>query len=408
MELPAIIAVGYSRVQGFRRLLGSINNAAYPGEGCIKLVLSLDGGADWRVVDIAKQFQFKHGTCEVIIRDRNLGVREHLLWCGDQTRKYGAVIVLEDDLVVDPHFYAYAVAAQETYGEDRQIAGIALYSPAYNEYAHLPFIPRFSGFSCYFMQVVCSWGQLWNRGQWDAFRRWYDRNGSQDAVDRCEKLPDRVKRWPESAWDKYFCAYLAACDRYFIYPYRSYTTNFNDPGGQHSRKATNRFQVPMADPLRPPDRFRFEPFPISKNRFDAFMEPEPHVIGKFFELAPSEVEIDVYGLKPLRLLRRKTFCLTTRRVTNPVKRFSLRIVPYELNLLYPDSRSGMTWMYLCRSVDVRKETIIQLHMRRFKLAAYFARLPFRSKWFFISYVADFLTIRLIWKMNPGIDKKLNP
>ena len=110
------------------------------------------------------RFRFKFGTCEVITREKNLGIREHLLWCGDQTEKYGSVILLEDDLIVDPQFYFYALAAMEMYGQSSKIAGIALYAPAFNEYARLPFMPMLSGYSCYFMKVVCSWGQLWDPG----------------------------------------------------------------------------------------------------------------------------------------------------------------------------------------------------------------------------------------------------
>lgn len=235
---PTIIVVGFSRPQALQRLLNSLNDAHYPSS--VLLLISLDGGASNAVHETVDAFEFKHGECRVLKHEQNMGLREHILWCGDQTSSCGAVIVLEDDLIVDPFFFFFACNALQAYADTPSVAGIALYSPGYNEYAGLPFEPLYNGQSSFLMAVPCSWGQLWSRGQWQAFRTWYG-EGEQSKVDTCIGLPLCVKQWPESSWKKYFAAYLVQNSLFFIYPYISYTSNCSDTGGVHIKDKTSLF-----------------------------------------------------------------------------------------------------------------------------------------------------------------------
>ena len=68
----------------------------------------------------------KYGEKIVLCHPERLGLRRHIISCGDLTEKYGAVMILEDDLYVSPDFYNYAMRALDKYGEHPQIAGIAL------------------------------------------------------------------------------------------------------------------------------------------------------------------------------------------------------------------------------------------------------------------------------------------
>ena len=97
---PAIIVPAYRRLDALSRLLNSINRAHFPDDG-VRLIISLDGGATDAVVDRARNFNFNGGSAEVIERAEQLGLREHILWCGNQAREHGSVIILEDDLVVE-------------------------------------------------------------------------------------------------------------------------------------------------------------------------------------------------------------------------------------------------------------------------------------------------------------------
>ena len=268
---PAILIPAFSRPASLHRLLVSLNNAKFPTDD-IHVVISLDGGSDYSVREIAKQFRFHHGSVEVVERQNNIGLREHILWCGDQTGCFGSVIVLEDDLLVDPWFYRFACTAIEAYGDNDSIGGFALYAPEFNELADLPFTPLSSGFTTYRMQVPCSWGQAWTAEQWQHFRAWHD-SAKPDVVDSSEHLPNVVKSWPESSWKKYYAAYLVDSMRYFIYPMRSYTTNCADPGGAHMKQGSNRYQVSLGIPDRNQESIDLHDYPSSLVSYDAFMEP---------------------------------------------------------------------------------------------------------------------------------------
>ncbi|MBI3176825.1 MAG: hypothetical protein HYZ35_02430, partial [Chloroflexi bacterium] len=111
---PAIVLSAYNRPQALERLLASLQKAAYPAEGGIPLVISIDGGKNGihpEVRNVAEQFVWPFGPKEVLCHERHLGLVGHVLFCGGLTGTYGDVIFLEDDLLVSPVFYAYATQA---------------------------------------------------------------------------------------------------------------------------------------------------------------------------------------------------------------------------------------------------------------------------------------------------------
>jgi len=105
---PAIVVVGYNRPKALERLLRSIHDADYSDYSDISLVISLDKGPS-EVRDIASSFLWRYGPKRLIIHEARLGLRSHILSCGDLSQTYRTVIILEDDLVVSPAFYDYAV-----------------------------------------------------------------------------------------------------------------------------------------------------------------------------------------------------------------------------------------------------------------------------------------------------------
>ena len=379
---PVVIVPAFSRSGALRRLLASINRAHYPTNG-VRLIISLDGGAPRDVVESAREFEFRSGSVEVIERDERLGLREHILWCGDRTEEHGAVIVLEDDLLVDPWFYEYAIHALAAHEQESTVAGIALYAPRQNDYAHLPFEPLENGLSGYLMQVPCSWGQAWTAGQWRAFREWYGQAGD-DVVDRDASIPDAVRAWPASSWKKYFVAYLSATERYFVYPYRSYTTNCSDPGGTHVSRGSDLYQVPLPDPQRD---FATPGFPAAAEHsvvYDQFMEPRIGIDFDALALTPGSVAVDLYGIKPASLLRESDYCLTTRPVEAALAGFPLSFRPLEMNIHAADGGLTDGPIRLCRSEQLQDR------------GPWFARMQsrYRLKWYFLSATISGLDLLL--------------
>jgi hypothetical protein len=328
------VIAAYKRPGSLKRLLSSLDRAHYPETG-VKLIISIDGEGDPAVITTAQHAHIKGLTVEVIIHACNLGLRNHILWCGALAEQYGAAIVLEDDLVVDPWFYTYACASLEHYGDEPGIAGLALYAQRYNDHAELPFEPFRNGYSTFFMQVGCSWGQIWSAKQWQGFKNWYN-NANESTIQNCKGLPDNVKRWSESSWKKYFNAYLVDSGTYIAYPYDSYTTNCSDSPGVHINEVNNVFQVALRSPNREPDTLRFAPFKDKEVAYDAYMEPAGSFIYNALKLAPSEVEIDLNGHKPWAMLLEKQYALTIRVLdAKETAVYPVSFRPIEMNFVYP-------------------------------------------------------------------------
>lgn len=337
IDQPTIIAIGYTRAAALTRLLESINYSDLPPS--TRLLVSLDGGASQDTVETAQEFGFDHGDKEVKLHSQNLGLRNHILWAGDQTEKYGSVIVLEDDILVDRYFYRYAVSAINKYESDKNIAGLALYSQRTNEYVNLPFEPLANNSSSYFMQVPCSWGQAWTQSQWGRFRDWYDEFSKTDKLASIE-IPDIVRVWPESSWKKYFAAYLVDKDRYFSYPYRSYTTNCSDAGGTHVKERDSYYQVAFADQGRELESIKHPKFSNDAVIYDAYLEPNPARWSTLLDVSVADVSVDIYGSKPKKLLLSRKFSLTTKKCSDHVQVFQLTFRPIEQNLFFAKPQSS--------------------------------------------------------------------
>lgn len=346
---PVIVVPAHNRSRSLSRLLRSLADADYQRPA--RLFISLEGGASDDVKRVARDFGSPMLHVEVIEHEERLGLRKHILACGDFSLQFGAVVVLEDDLFVDRYFYRYAVAALRHYAGEPAIAGIALYAPEYNEYAGLPFRPMRNGYSTYCMQVPCSWGQCWTAEQWQQFRNWYA-VGRQAAVRDTIGLPCVVKSWPESSWKKYFAAYLVHANRFFVYPYLAYSTNCSDPGGTHIKSGSAIHQVSLASQARPKPQLSFCPSVEPDVAYDAFMEPCGEGLHRQLGLGKEEVEIDCLGTKPLQLLRRKPLALTCRPVGESIQEYPRSFRPIEQNVFHPVEVADGSVLSLAESARV--------------------------------------------------------
>ena len=335
---PIIVVPAYRRAKSLARLLSSIGRAEY--DEVVPLIISLEGGASDDVKAVAESFS--SGKLRIVIAEHSerLGLRSHILECGDYSLKYGSVIVLEDDLLVDRYFYRYAQATLKNYADEKSVAGIALYAQEINEYTGLRFRPMGNGHSVYPMRVPCSSGQCWTASQWQSFLDWYKEKEQRD-IEATLELPGTVKAWPESSWKKYFAAFLVQTGRDFIYPYRSYSTNCSDPGGEHIVIGSNRHQVAMSSQSRVMESLRFCSAENEDISYDAYMEPSGTMLYNSLGLSPDEVEIDTMGVKPLSLLRRKQFVLTGRLVSQAIRWFPREYRPIEFNIVFEsEGREG--------------------------------------------------------------------
>jgi hypothetical protein len=305
--------------------------ASYPAKA--DLIISIDGRKGEEVVEVvevmevAENFKWPFGEKKLIFHDTHMGLRSHVLSCGDLVRDYDGVIVLEDDLFVSPVYYQYTLQAFDFYKDDPKIAGISLYSNAYNETAQFPFRPLADDSDVFFLQYASSWGQFWSKAGWASFREWYDNRVPEDISSG--KLPANIKLWPETSWKKYFIRYIIQHDLYFVYPRFSLSTNFGDEGSNH-RIAENLFQVPL---WMEKQNFHFKSFDESSAVYDVYYEMQA---GRLKKLAPSlaeyDFESDLYGMKSGEEPGKDLF-LSSRKCSAPIRTFGREMKPHEMNIL---------------------------------------------------------------------------
>ncbi|QJT09801.1 glycosyl transferase family 2 [Oceanidesulfovibrio marinus] len=320
---PAIVVATHNRPRSLMRVLSSLKRGI--GLDDVTLIISIDpDGADV-VLATAEAFSWEFGPKRIIAHSDHLGLRRHLLSCGDLSQEYGAVIVIEDDLFVSPWFYEYASQALGLYGADARISGVSLYAPLFNETAELGFTPLNAPYDGYFMQLPSSWGQAFTAAQWKAFKTWLAAQEGEPDI----PVPWNVEGWSQHSWKKLLLMYMLAADTYYAYPYLGLSTNFSTPGSHHFIASTH-----LQTPLRMHGGFSLPTLDESPAVYDVFGELLPE---RMTRLAPwledYDFEVDLYGKKFLNRVNSK-FLLTAKPGVAPVRTFGRSLKPHELNIAF--------------------------------------------------------------------------
>lgn len=319
----AICAIGYNRVDSLSRLLSSLNAAVYDEK--VTLIISLDRSKTLDVKTYSDEFEWKHGEKKVILQECNLGLRRHVLRCGQYMNDYGfdALVVLEDDITVSPYFYSYVKQCVILYQNDDCIAGISLYSFPINYITGYPFTPVDSEHDVYLMNCAMSWGQVWIKEKWNKFIDWYNRNDEEFSLPH---LPAPINQWPKSSWLKYHTRYCIENDLYFVYPYVSLTTNNSDPG-THNKVGHTYMQSRLQ--CLPRKAWNLPPSSKIEVRYDGFFEPK--FLYDHLHIDEEQLTINIYGTKTNSKNRYElSMNVLPYKV---VKSFGLKYKPIEANVL---------------------------------------------------------------------------
>ncbi|PNW26694.1 glycosyltransferase [Formosa algae] len=138
---PALVVVTFNRPESLKRLLDSLNNAYY-NEYNVPLIISIDYQNSIQhneVVEIAENFKWTFGKKTIINHVENLGLKKHVLKCGDLVYDYDSIIMLEDDLFVSQEFYTTTIQLLNFYKSDDRIAGVSLYTHKKNFFKYISF-----------------------------------------------------------------------------------------------------------------------------------------------------------------------------------------------------------------------------------------------------------------------------
>ena len=316
-----IVVVGYNRPDSMQRVLKSLAKAHYSYSD-VRLVISIDHGNVKEVVDTAEAFVWDFGEKIVISHPERLGLRTHILSCGDLTEKYGAVMILEDDLYVSPDYYDYAMKVLEKYGDHPKIAGISLNTKRELLESVYPFFALHNEYDIFFQQFATSWGQVWNMRMWKEFREWYDLH---PELPRHKDVPEVVLNYPKTSWAKFYQTYIVDKDKYFVYSYDSLTTNFGD-AGQHFEGASSSVQSVLFYGKKDYRMPEFE----AGIKYDIYGEMIG--LGRYVGISEKELTCDLWGRKRKEAYRR--YILSTRRLPyKVVKSYGAQLKPTELNVI---------------------------------------------------------------------------
>ena len=327
MNRYGIIAIGYNRKKSLQRLLNALAQADY-GKSEVLLIISLDYAGMSEIIEAAEKYDWKHGPKIVKAYKERQGLRRHILNCGNYMEEYrlDAVAVFEDDIYPSPAFFQYMCQAVEFYQDNRQIAGISLYTHLWNVNCEIPFQPLPSKYDVFFLQYAQSWGQIWLAEQWKEFRKWYEEHG--DAFLDAPGVPPAVSGWKDTSWLKYHIRYCVEKKKYFVYPYESLCTNFTEIG-THNQYKTALYQVPLQTDLG--KQYRFVLPEDASAVYDAFFESER--LADVLQMSSDELCVDLYGSKPQ--CGNKKYWLTTVKADLKIERtYGLALRPQELNVVF--------------------------------------------------------------------------
>lgn len=338
MKNPAIVITAFNRPRSLKRVLTSISNSEYPNSG-VDLVISIDFSKECvknrEVISIANAFNWEFGDKKVFVQDNNLGLRDHILKCGDLLLDtFDSIILFEDDIFASPYFYEYVLESLKLFHDDDNVCGISLYSPKVHEYTGLEFVPLDDGSDNYFVQSASSWGQVWSRRQWSLFKEWYNQK-SGCGVTLEDRVPAAVAGWPESSWKKYFIKYQVETNRFFAFPRISLSSNFGDTG-THFTVDSDVNQTPL---LAKSKLWNLSSLSQSMAKYDCFYEIQNLSMDTFFH---KDLEFDLYGIKRLINVSSE-YLVSAKKCRYPIKQYSLKLKPSVLNVIYGIAGSELSY-----------------------------------------------------------------
>lgn len=336
---PAIVIAAYDRPEHLGQLYASV--AAAEIAAGTTLVISIDGGGahNQQIQSMAHNYEWAHGPIRVIEHD-HLGLVDHFLACGDLTEEYGAVIMLEDDLIVGPAFQRWVIAALDHADDDDRIAGVSLATPFFDGYRHLPFEAVLDGSDALFAQLPWYDGMAWTSKMWTAFRA--------ATIDPSTPLHRSFDALGEDEWFPDAIRYLVQSDRYYLLPRHAHATNSGAPGA-HFSKSTDYFQVPLS--LRGPASWQLLGLDDALATYDDHLELTVDAVKRLVpELDAIDFVVDLGGIRDLNIAD-SSHVLTTRQVQHSVRSWGASMHPLVANVVYNVAGDGVRLARLDDVID---------------------------------------------------------
>lgn len=325
---PAIVIPCFNRPLSLKRLLGSLQNASYPDGSIIPIIFTIDYSGSADVKNVAENFEWLHGPKVIHQHEKNIGLRENILFSGDLTSEYSSIILLEDDSIASKYFYHFACTCAKKYLDDEKVAQISLYGYEYSEIMRERFHPLKTDDDVFFMKWASSRGQMWTIQQWTLFRDWLLENPQMQKS--LHQIPRMVFEWKYS-WKKHFIQYLVETNRYVCYPYDGYTSNFGSDGTNSLSTLNPDVNSPLT--LSHPSQLHLPTYEVAKIFYDSFFQIESRSLNLFAEhISKFDYEVDLQGTKDIKFLTSE-YLLSIRESSEPIYSFSWNAFPFEMNII---------------------------------------------------------------------------
>lgn len=256
MDNTPIIIFAYNRPAHLQRLIDSLHQNPECTDTDLYVYADgakIDGDANVDAVrDVINKIEGFRSVTQ-IFRDKNIGLAANIIDGVTSTiNQHGAAIVLEDDLVVTPHFIKYMQAALNHY-KDANTFSIAGYTPPVD-------IPNDYQYDTYAVMRNCSWGwatwqDRWNRVDWDVkdFAEFFaDDNAVNDfnkAGNDLSTMLLKQQKGQIGSWSIRFCYASFRLQMPTIYPVKSFVINGGTDGSGSNIGNTSKYKTVTMDYL---------------------------------------------------------------------------------------------------------------------------------------------------------------
>ena len=190
-------------------------------------------------------------STECVFSNSNKGLGQSIInGVTDIITKYGRVIVIEDDLIVQPNFLAFMNAALDRYENDKNVWSICGYTNKVS-------LPKKYDKDAYFCTRSSSWGwgtwvDRWQSVDW-SFSNWEEWSKHKKAFNRwggsdCFSMLNACREGRNKSWAIRFCFNQFLQDKVSLFPIKSLVNNNGFDGEGTNCKKYSRFKFELMSP----------------------------------------------------------------------------------------------------------------------------------------------------------------
>lgn len=252
-----IIIFAFNRPDSFKDTVNALKNN--PGISKSDLHIFIDGprinnisdrGMALKVRDIAEAID-GFNTVTLHISEQNKGLGPSVIsGVSEILQSHEQVIVLEDDLIVQPNFISFMNSGLERYKSNHKVFSICGYTNKIK-------VPKDYQFDSYFCTRSSSWGWAtwrdrwesvdWELEPWELYRR-HRKTFNQWGGSDCFGMLKGWKRGRNNSWAIRFCFAQYLQDKLSLFPIKSLVKNDGFDGQGTNCKKFSRFVFELFDP----------------------------------------------------------------------------------------------------------------------------------------------------------------